>query len=124
MSVDEGLLAWVEDALEPLGRVTFRKMMGGATLYLHGAIFAIMVDSELWFKADEESNPVWDDAGCSERFAVTFKDGTIDRMNYRRPPSDVYDDPDEMRRWTQVAVEAGLRRPVKKRKKAQRPGSD
>ena len=123
MSVDEGLLAWVEEALEPIGRVSLRKMMGGATLYLDGAIFAIMVDGELWFKADEESNSVWDEAGCGERFAVTFKDGTVDRMNYRRAPTDVYDDADEMRRWAQVAVEAGLRRPVKKRKKSS-PQSD
>jgi len=123
MSIDEGLYAWLEEALEPLGRLTLRKMMGGATLYLDGAIFAIMVDGELWFKADEESNAIWDEAGCTERFSVTFKDGTVDRMNYRRPPSDVYDDPDELRRWSQVALEAGLRRPVKKRKaKPKSPG--
>lgn len=120
MSVDEGLYAWVEEALEPLGRLSLRRMMGGATLYLDGAIFAIMVDGELWLKADEESNPVWDEAGCTERFTVIFKDGTVDRMNYRRPPADVYDDPDELRRWSQVAVEAGLRRPVKKRPRKQK----
>ena len=39
-------------ALEPMGRVSLRKMMGGATLYLDGTIFAIMVDGELWLKAD------------------------------------------------------------------------
>ncbi len=123
MSIDEGLYAWVEEALEPLGRLSMRKMMGGATLYLDGAIFAIMVDGELWFKADAESNAIWDDAGCSERFSVTFKDGTIDRMNYRRAPSDVYDDADEMRRWAQLAVEAGRRRPTRKRaQKAQSSG--
>ena len=121
MSVDEGLYAWVEEALEPIGRVSMRRMMGGATLYLDGAIFAIMVDGELWFKADAESGAAWDAAGCTERFSVTFKDGTIDRMNYRRPPTDVYDDADEMRRWAQVAVEAGRRRPVKKRAKKKRP---
>jgi DNA transformation protein len=116
MSIDEGLYAWVEEALEPIGRLSMRKMMGGATLYLDGTIFAIMVDGELWFKADEESNAIWDAAGCSERFSVTFKDGTVDRMNYRRPPTDVYDDMDEMRRWTQLALEAGRRRPVKKKR--------
>lgn len=120
MSVDEGLYAWVEEALEPIGRVSMRKMMGGATLYLDGAIFAIMVDGELWFKADAESNAVWDAAGCTERFSVTFKDGTVDRMNYRRPPTDVYDDMDEMRRWAEVAVEAGKRRPTKKRAKKEK----
>jgi DNA transformation protein len=120
VSIDEGLYAWVQEALEPLGRVSMRKMMGGATLYLDGAIFAILVDGELWFKADEESNAIWDEAGCRERFSVTFKDGTVDQMNYRRAPTDVYDDPDEMRCWAQLAVEAGLRRPVKKRSKKPR----
>ena len=42
MSVDEGLLAWVQDALELLGSVSMRKTMGGATLYLDGTIFAIL----------------------------------------------------------------------------------
>jgi DNA transformation protein len=32
MTIDEGLLAWIEEALEPLGTVTRRAMMGGATL--------------------------------------------------------------------------------------------
>ena len=56
MAIDEGLYAWVQEALEPMGTVTLRKMMGGGTLYLDGAIFAIMVDGELWFKSDEEAN--------------------------------------------------------------------
>jgi DNA transformation protein len=96
--------------------VSLRKMMGGGTLYLDGIIFAIMDDGELWFKSDEEANAFWDGEGCTERFAVTFKDGTVDRMNYRRAPSDVYDDGEAMRRYAAVAAEAGRRRPVKKRK--------
>ena len=55
MSFDEGLLAWVQEAMEPLGNVSFRRMMGGATLYLDGTIFAILDDDEIWFKADEET---------------------------------------------------------------------
>ena len=115
MSVDDGLLAWVQEALEPLGAVSMRKMMGGATLYVDGTIFAIMVDSEIWFKADAETNEVWDAEGC-ERFSVTFKDGTVDSMNYRRAPTDVYDDVEEFQRWASLALEAGARRPIKKKK--------
>src|ERR1043165_4140770 len=77
MAYDEGLYAWTAEALEPLGSVTMRKMMGGATLYLDGAIFAILVDGELWFKSDEEANAFWDGEGCTERFTVTFRDGTV-----------------------------------------------
>jgi DNA transformation protein len=115
MSFDEGLLAWVQEALEPLGSASFRRMMGGATLYLDGTIFAILDEDEIWFKADEESNAIWDAEG-RERFSVTFKDGTVDTMNYRRGPTDVYDDADAMRHWAKLALEAGARRPVKRRK--------
>ena len=53
--------------------------MGGATLYLDGIIFAIMVDGELWLKSDAEADPVWDTVS-RERFTVTFKDGKVDSM--------------------------------------------
>jgi DNA transformation protein len=116
MAIDEGLYAWVQEALEPLGGVTMRKMMGGATLYLDGIIFGILVDGELWLKSDADADPIWD-AVSRDRFTVTFKDGTVDSMNYRRAPSDVYDDAEAMQKWVSVSVEAGRRRVVKKRPK-------
>jgi DNA transformation protein len=114
MSVDEGLYAWVEESLEPLGRVTMRRMMGGATLYLDGVIFAILDEGELWLKADGETDAIWDAEGC-EKFSVTFKDGKVDVMNYRRAPSDVYDEAEALQKWARLAVEAGLRGAAKKR---------
>jgi DNA transformation protein len=116
MAIDEGLYAWIGEALEPMGRVSLRKMMGGATLYLDGTIFGIMVDGELWLKSDAEADAIWDTVS-TERFTVTFKDGSIDQMNYRRAPSDIYDDAEELQRWVSVSVEAGRRRVVKKRPK-------
>ena len=41
-------------------------------------------------------------------------------MNYRRAPSDVYDDAEAMQRWAALAVEAGLRSAAKKRPKKPR----
>ncbi|HET7816073.1 MAG TPA: TfoX/Sxy family protein [Sphingomicrobium sp.] len=114
MSVDEGLLAWVKECLEPVGRVTMRPMMGGATLYLDGTVFAIIADGDLWFKADKLSDPAWDEAGA-ERFTYRMGDGRTGSMNYRRAPADVHDDPDAMRHWAGLALEAGLRAPRKKR---------
>lgn len=114
MAVDEGLIEWAREALEPLGTVTMRKMMGGATLYLDGVIFAIVDEGEIWLKADDETNAIWDAEGC-ERFCVTFKDGRVDTMNYRRAPTDVYDDSEAMQRWAKLAHEAGLRGAAKKK---------
>jgi len=114
MSVDDGLVAWVAEALEPLGRVSMRRMMGGATLYLDGIVFALLDEGELWLKADAESDAIWDEAGC-ERFTVTYKDGRVERMNYRRAPADVYDDAEALQHWARLAVAAGQRAASRKR---------
>ncbi len=114
MSIDEGLFAWVQEGLEPLGRVTMRKMMGGATLYLDGTVFAILDEGELWLKADAETDATWDAQGC-DRFTYTFDDGRTGSMNYRRAPSDVYDDGEALQRWASLALEAGLRSAAKKK---------
>ena len=116
MAADQGLVDWVSECLEPVGNVSQRAMMGGATLYCDGIIFAIVASSGgLWLKADARSDPTWDDAGC-DRFTYTMN-GKIGTMNYRRAPDDVYDDADELRRWARLAIEAGQRVPSKKPKR-------
>ena len=116
MSADAGLIDWVEECLEPLGSLSKRAMMGGATLYLDGTVFAIVALDALWFKADATSDSIWDEAGC-ERFTYDFGNGKTGSMNYRRAPDDVHDDGDAMREWAGRAVEAGLRAAAKKKPK-------
>jgi DNA transformation protein and related proteins len=117
VAVDEGLVAWVTEALESVGNVTMRRMMGGATLYMDGAAFAIVgSDGLLRFKADAETDARWDAAGC-ERLTYEFANGRIGTMNYRRAPDDVYDDADTLREWAAMAIAAGQRAPKKTPKK-------
>ena len=119
MSVDTALIDWVEEAMAPIGCVTWRRMIGGATLYLDGTLFATVLDDALWFKSDATADAVWDAAGCP-RFTYDRKDGTTATMNYRRAPDDVLDDADALQEWAALAVEAGRRVPVKhKRAKRQ-----
>lgn len=113
MAFDAGLVELVREAL---GDVSMRQMMGAATLYSDGRIFAIVDETEIWFKADAESAPIWEEAGSS-RFTFTSKDGRTESMNYWRAPADVYDDPDAMREWAGIAIAASQRAPAKKAKK-------
>ena len=117
MAYDEGLLELVRESLEPMGAVTMRRMMGGATLYLGGTVFAILDDDALWFKSDGTSDAAWDEAGA-RRFTYAKGDGATGTMNYRLAPADAYDDPDGMRRWAALALEAGLRGAAGKRRRA------
>lgn len=117
MAIDRALLEWVAEAMAPVGTISSRAMMGGATLYCDGVVFAIQTgDGGLWFKSDAQSDATWDEAGC-ERFTYD-RDGTPATMNYRRAPDAVFDDEEEFRRWAELALEAGRRAPVKKKRAA------
>lgn len=119
MAFDPGLLDWVAEAMAPLGSVTHRKMMGGATLYCDGTIFAIIADDALWFKADRHSDAEWDALGC-QRFEMQMAN-RLASMNYRRTPQDVYDDADALRRLGELGLAAGMRKPpARPRKRATR----
>lgn len=108
MSLDTGLIDWVAEAMAAQGVVTWRRMMGGATLYLDGTIFAIVGEGALWFKADATSDAEWD-ALAAERMSMVDKNGRTMSMNYRRAPDDCYDDADALRERALKAVAAGRR---------------
>ena len=112
MAADAGLVAWVAEAMEPLGSVTSRAMMGGATLYCDGTVFAIVAGDAWWFKADRVSDAAGDAAGC-ERFSYG-RDSEVRTMNYRGAPDAAYDDADALREWARLALKAGLRAPKRK----------
>ncbi|NJR79781.1 TfoX/Sxy family protein [Sphingomonas corticis] len=114
MPLDTGLIDWVAEGIAPLGTVTHRRMMGGATLYCDGTVFAIVDgDGSLWFKGDAVSDPAWDAAGCA-RFTYERGDGSVASMNYRQAPDDCLDDAEALRQWAVLGIEAGRRAPVKK----------
>lgn len=118
MPLDTGLVDWVAEAMAPIGHVTHRRMMGGATLYCDATVFAIVDgDGTLYFKGDATSDAAWDAAGCA-RFTYPRGDGTVATMNYRRAPDDCLDDAEALREWARLGLEAGRRAPAKKRKKA------
>lgn len=113
MAIDQGLADWVAEAMEPVGTVTWRRMMGGATFYCDGVVFAIVPSwGTLYFKSDAETDAAWDAIGA-ERFTFEMN-GTLKSMNYRTAPDAAMDDPEELRRWAMLGLEAGRRAPVKK----------
>ncbi len=102
------------EAVAPLGEPSARPMMGGATLYCDGVVYAIVSGDALWFKGDAETDAAWDEAGA-ERFTYPRKDGSVASMNYRRTPDDCYDDPDAFRHWAGLALAAGRRAAARKK---------
>jgi DNA transformation protein len=116
MAVDTALVEWVREALEPIGTVTFRRMMGAGVLYCDGTIFAVVDEEAIYFKADDVSAHLWDAEGCPP-FTFEARSGETVATRYRSAPADVYDDADAMREWAEVAIAAGLRAATAKKPK-------
>ncbi|MEB8386095.1 TfoX/Sxy family protein [Rhodobacteraceae bacterium KMM 6894] len=106
MSVSAEQIAQARDLFAPLGTITHRKMMGGATFYADGAIFAILdSDGTVFLKADGAFADQMADAGAL-KFSMTRKDGTISTMGYWTLPDAALDDPDTACDWARHALDA------------------
>lgn len=102
MAVSREFLEFLKDQMSGFGPVSVRKMFGGAGVSLGDLNFAMVVDES------DALNDADFDAENLERFSYTAK-GRRMEMSYRRAPSRLMDDADEMALWCRKAYEAARR---------------
>jgi len=107
-------LALVLDLMASLGVISSRAMFGGHGLYCNGLFIAIVTGDKLYFKADARSQPRFESAGL-QRFQYTARGKTVQLMYYEAP-AEVYENPQTMAEWGQLALAAAVRarRPARK----------
>ena len=121
MGVSAAYIDYVRELFAPFGDISVRRMFGGAGVYCDDLFFAILVDDDLWFKADEASRSMFEAAGCVP-FRYDKKDGETAEMGYFSAPGDVFDDEAALLMWTSRALEAA-RRARAQRKPPKRSGA-
>ncbi|TPL82008.1 TfoX/Sxy family protein [Mesorhizobium sp. B2-3-13] len=99
----------IAEVFEGLGQVSIRKLFGGKGIYFDGVIVAIVLRGELLLKADEQSAPDFEAAGCRQWTYIGTRHGKLVAMPYWSIPDSAFDDPDEMTVWARRAYEAGRR---------------
>jgi DNA transformation protein len=82
-------------------------MFGGAGLYRDALMFGLVSDNEIYLKTDAETVERFRAAGC--RPFVYSRDGKSTAMSYWSAPDAALDDPDALREWASLALEAALR---------------
>ena len=107
MTVSEGFLDMLRDLMEPLGRITVRRMFGGASLYADGVLFAIVDDDALYLKGDATTAQRYEAEGLP-KFTYEGKNGPVS-MSYWRAPERLLDDADEMCDWARAAIASARR---------------
>ena len=95
------------ELFESLGRVTIKRMFGGAGLWHDGLMCALVVRDTLYLKTDETTRPFFDALGLP---AFSYeRGGKMMETSYRQPPETVFEDRQEAALWVRRAYEAALR---------------
>ena len=94
----------VHDLLGARPGIASRAMFGGWGLYSDGLIFAIIVEGELFFKADEESRRVFEAQGSRQFTYTTRARPTPVGMPYWLVPEGVLEDSDVFDDWVALAI--------------------
>jgi len=108
----EGLKA----LFEPVGAVSVKRLFGGHGVYADGVCFALESRGEVYLKADDEAEKVYTAAGSTP--FVYMARGKPMTLSYWRLVDSAYDDSDELKRWSALAIEAARRGAASKAAKA------
>lgn len=93
---------------QAFGRVTVRRMFGGAGIYAESVMFALIADGVIYLKADAGSATAFDRENL-EPFVYATGGGRRVVMSYRRMPDRLYDEPEELAQWARAALAAARR---------------
>lgn len=122
MAVSASFSEFVKEVFAPFGSISVRKMFGGAGVYCDELFFAIIADDAVYLKVDDETRGEFEARGL-EPFTYEMKDGGGIVMSYYNAPEELFDEEDELKRWTGLALGAAyraakLRKKPKKKKLA------
>jgi DNA transformation protein len=90
------------------GPIAVRRMFSGAGVFADGLMIALVVDSVIYFKADDSFVPLFKREGQAP-FSYQTRDGKRTLSSYWRMPERLYDEPDELAKWAGLALAAARR---------------
>ena len=112
---EKEFVSYIVDMMSSIGPVHAKGMFGGHGIYLEGLMFALVADSVLYLKSDEESKNEYKEKGLE---AFTYnKKGKEYKMSYYQAPEEALEDFEEMSLWANKAYSVALNAAAKKRNK-------
>ena len=106
----------LKELFEPFGPVSVKRMFSGHGVYADGVCFALALRGEVYLRTDEASAAALAAAG-STPFVYERQQKAI-TTNLWRLVATAYDDPDELKRWSGLALEAARKIEETKTRKA------
>ncbi len=107
MTVSQDFMEFACELFSGLGPTRARRMFGGAGVYAHDVMFALIADDVIYIKAEGALAEALEAEGC-EAFVFTPKSGDPAEMGYRRLPEAALDEPELASHWGRRALNLAL----------------
>jgi DNA transformation protein len=107
------------DLFSDFGPITIRPMFSGFGISADGVNFAMALRAGLYFRADEDTIPRFEEEG-SKPFQYQTRARTVTVNSYWQLPARLFDDPEELTGWARAALAAAQRAGWRKRPKAKK----
>jgi DNA transformation protein len=110
-----GFVNYIIDLLSQYGNISARRMFGGYSIYLNKTIFAIIIDDELYFKADSDLGLEYKKVG-SYPFTYQRNDKRVS-LSYWYAPAEIIEAPDLLKDWFDKSLKVATNNNMKKKQK-------
>jgi DNA transformation protein len=104
LAVSDQYIHYVLEQLAGLGRVTTRRMFGGAGLYCDGLFFGLVARDELYFKVNDSNRADYEARGMQQ--FKPYRDKPAVSLTYYGVPVDVIEDAEECVKWARRSLNA------------------
>ena len=121
MVASDGFAEYLREQLEPLGRVSMRRMFGKTGVFCDGAMLGIVSDDTLYVRVDAHNRALFVEAAAHPPLNYA-KGGRLIDLAFWRVPERLIDEPDELLDWARAALAAARRVAAKRPQKPQRRG--
>ena len=119
MVASDSFAEFLREQLAPLGHVSMRRMFGKTGVFCGGVMFGMVTDNMLYLRVDDHNRVAFKEAESAPPLNYEKKGSTID-LSFWRAPERLFDDPDELVTWAQLALAAARRVAAKRGRTAPR----
>lgn len=97
-------MEYVLEFLEPIYPVRISRFFGGVGISYDSVQFAMIMYNTLYFAVDGNTRKKYEQAGM-QPFSYMTKKGWVQVRKYFKLPEDVLTDPEQLRLWTDEAIQ-------------------
>ncbi|MDX1455491.1 MAG: TfoX/Sxy family protein [Gammaproteobacteria bacterium] len=120
MGNSKDFLDYLDELMAGIPGLRKRAMFGGHGIYSDDRMFALVADDTLYIKVDDNNRAAFEAEG-SGPFVVEMK-GKRGEMSYFNVPEAALEDPEAMRSWCRLGIDAALRAAAKKKPREKTSG--